>query len=256
LLFNPYTSDAARMLDVAFTPSQARAAQVSVVIDVLRATSTIVQALAAGYRRVLCADGLQRARGLAAPGRVLAGERACVRPPGFDLGNSPGDTIPPRGYELALATTNGAPAIVRAAQLSPHVLIASLLNLDAVVRAICGCEHVQLLCCGTDGVPALEDVYVAGRIAARVDQPKSDAALIAWAAAGAYPRARDALADSLDARVLRARGLEADIAWCARESVVAFVPRAEALGEGVAAVEVTSNRTIPMNTAEHLAGSL
>jgi 2-phosphosulfolactate phosphatase len=255
-LVNPYLGDAAWMLDVAFTPAQARAAPVSVVIDVLRATSTIVQALAAGYRRVLCADGLARARGLAAPRRVLAGERACVRPVGFHLGNSPGETIPPRGDELVLATTNGAPAIVRAAQLSPHVLIASLLNLDAVVRAISRCDDVQLLCCGTDGAPALEDVYVAGRIAARLEHPKSDAALIAWAAAGAYPRARDALADSLDARVLRAQGLEADIDWCARESVVAFVPRATAIGVGVAAVGVTSNRETPMDAPEHLAGSL
>ena len=246
----------ARMLDVAFTPAQAREAQVSVVIDVLRATSTIVQALAAGYRRVLCADGLDRARGLAAPARVLAGERGCVRPAGFDLGNSPADTIPPRGDELVLATTNGAPAIVRAAQLSPRVLIASLLNLDAVVVAIAGCEDVQLLCCGTDGRPALEDVYVAGRIAARLDRPKSDAALIAWAAAGAYPRARDALADSLDAQVLRARGLGADIDWCARESVVEFVPRARAVGEGVAAVALAIDRDHPMGTAKYLAGSL
>jgi 2-phosphosulfolactate phosphatase len=244
------------MLDVAFTPAQAHTAQVSVVIDVLRATSTTVQALAAGYRRVLCTDGLERARGLAAPGRVLAGERECVRPAGFHLGNSPADTIPPRGEELVLATTNGAPAIVRAAALSPRVLIASLLNLDAVVRAVRRCDDVQLLCCGTDGRPALEDVYVAGRIAARLDHPKSDAALIAWAAAGAYPRARDALADSLDAQVLRAQGLEADIAWCARESVVAFVPLARAVSEGVAAVALTTDRDNPMGTAKYLAGSL
>jgi 2-phosphosulfolactate phosphatase len=243
------------MLDVAFTPAQARAAQVSVVIDVLRATSTIVQALAAGYRRVLCADGLGRARGLAAPGRVLAGERECVRPAGFALGNSPADTFPPRGDELVLATTNGAPAIVRAAQLSPHVLIASLLNLDAVVVAISRCDDLQLVCCGTDGRPALEDVYVAGRIAARLDHPKSDAALIAWAAAGAYPRARDALGDSLDAQVLRAQGLEADIDWCARESVVKLVPLARAAGQGVAAVEGI-DRGNPMDTPEYLAGSL
>jgi 2-phosphosulfolactate phosphatase len=244
------------MLDVAFTPAQARAAQVSVVIDVLRATSTIVQALAAGYRRVLCADGLDRARGLAAPGRVLAGERGCVRPAGFDLGNSPADTIPPRGDELVLATTNGAPAIVRAAALTPRVLIASLLNLNAVVMAVSRCDDVQLVCCGTDGRPALEDVYVAGRIAARLDHPKSDAALIAWAAAGAYPRARDALADSLDAQVLRAQGLEADISWCARESVVAFVPRARTVGGGVAVVELTTDSDNPMDTEEYLAGSL
>jgi 2-phosphosulfolactate phosphatase len=244
----------AATVDVAVTPAQARAAQVTVVIDVLRATSTVVQALAAGYGRVLCADGLDRARGLAAPGRVLAGERECVAPADFDLGNSPTDTIPPRGEELVLATTNGAPAIVRAAELSQHVLIASLLNLDAVVAAITRSDDVQLLCSGTDGRPALEDTYVAGRIAARLEGPLTDAALVARAVARAYPRARDALAASLDAGVLIARGMEADIDWCARESVLQLVPWARVAGEGVAAV-VPSHREKPICSEEHLARS-
>jgi 2-phosphosulfolactate phosphatase len=246
----------AAMLDVAFTPAQARPAQVTVVIDVLRATSTVVQALAAGYARVLCADGLARARGLAAPGRVLAGERECLPPADFDLGNSPAATIPPRGGELVLATTNGAPAIVRAAELSPHVLVASLLNLDAVVAAISGSDDVQLLCSGTDGRTALEDAYVAGRIAARLDRSQSDAALVARAVARAYPRARDALAASRDAAVLRTEGMEADIDWCARESVVELVPQARVVGEGVAAVVATAtNRENPICSEQHLAGS-
>jgi len=226
------------MVDVAFTGAAARRADVTVVIDVLRATSTIVQALHAGYRRVLCADGLDRARSLAAPGRVLAGERRCVRPAGFELGNSPSETIPPRGAELVLATTNGAPAIVRAAELSPVVLIACLLNLDAVVEVAAGAE-VQLLCSGTDARPALEDVYAAGRIAARLNGRQSDSALVARAVAGAYERGRDALAASADARVLTAAGLDADIDWCAQESVVALVPRLTALREGVATVSDT-----------------
>ncbi|HEX7298016.1 MAG TPA: 2-phosphosulfolactate phosphatase [Solirubrobacteraceae bacterium] len=242
-------------LDVAFVPAQARSAQVTVVIDVLRATSTMVQALAAGYRRVLCADGLDRARGLAGPGRVLAGERQCLRADGFDLGNSPAATIPPRGEELVLATTNGAPAIVRAAQLSPTVLVASLLNLDAVIAALAGCDDVLLLCSGTDAHPALEDTYVAGRIAARLPGTPSDAALVACAVARAYPLAHDALAASLDAAVLRERGMEADIDWCARESVIDLVPRARAVSEGVAATELATDSQNTMNTEAHLAGS-
>ncbi|MEA2254710.1 MAG: 2-phosphosulfolactate phosphatase [Solirubrobacteraceae bacterium] len=222
-------------VDVAFTTADAREADVTIVIDVLRATSTIVQALDAGYRRVLCADGLDRARGLAGPGRVLAGERHCVRPADFDLGNSPAETIGPRGDELILATTNGAPAIVRAADLSPVVLIACLLNLDAVVEAADG-DDVQLLCSGTDARPALEDVYVAGRIAERLGGRRSDSALVALAVARGYARGRDALAASADAQVLGAAGLEADIDWCARESVVASVPRLRSSGDGVAVV--------------------
>jgi len=225
------------VLDVAFTRAEARQAAVTVVIDVLRATSTIVQALHSGYARVMCAATLDGALALAAPGRVLAGERHCLRPAGFDLGNSPADTEPPRGDELVLATTNGAPAIVRAAELSPVVLVACLLNLEAVIAAAAAEEDVQLLCSGTDARPALEDTYVAGRIAGRLDCDLSDSALVAHAVAGAYSCGRDALAAGADARVLNAAGLGADIDWCARESVIPFVPRLAQASNGVAVVE-------------------
>lgn len=224
------------MVDVAFTGAEGRRAGVTVVIDVLRATTTVVQALASGYRRVLCVETLERARALAAPGRVLAGERSCVRPAGFELGNSPAETTRPRGSELVLATTNGAPAIVRAAALSPVVLVACLLNLDAAVEAVEG-EDVQLMCSGTNGRAALEDVYVAGRIAARLGGRQADSALIARAVAGEYARGRDALAASANARVLTAEGLGADIDWCARESIVGLVPRLRMLRRGVATLD-------------------
>jgi phosphosulfolactate phosphohydrolase-like enzyme len=90
------------MIDVAGNRAELRSAGIAVVIDVLRATSTATQALAAGYRRVLCAESIARAAGLRAPGRVLAGERRCLRPPGFDQGNSPLEAATRRGDELVL----------------------------------------------------------------------------------------------------------------------------------------------------------
>jgi 2-phosphosulfolactate phosphatase len=224
------------MVDVAFTGAEGRRAGITVVIDVLRATTTVVQALASGYRRVLCVDTLEQASALAAPGRVLAGERSCVRPAGFELGNSPAETTRPRGSELVLATTNGAPAIVRAAALSPVVLVACLLNFDAAVEAVEG-DDVQLMCSGTNGRAALEDVYVAGRIAARLGGRQADSALVARAVASGYARGRDALAASANARVLTAAGLGADIDWCARESIVGLVPRLRTLRCGVATMD-------------------
>jgi 2-phosphosulfolactate phosphatase len=223
------------MIDVAFTAGEARLAEVTVVIDVLRATTTIVQALEAGYEQVLCADSLDRARRLAGPGRVLAGERRCRRPPGFALGNSPAETIPPGGRELVLATTNGAPAIVRAGVLSGEVLIACMLNLDAVVAAVAG-HDVLVLCSGTDGRAALEDTYVAGLLVERLDGPRTDAAHVASAVARGYGSARDAFDACANARVLVAAGLEEDLDWCARESIVDLVPRLSATVDGIAAV--------------------
>lgn len=226
----------AALIDVAFTPAEARTAEVSVVIDVLRATSTIVQALAAGYERVLCADGLDRASALEAPGRVLAGERQCRRPPGFQLGNSPSGTTPPLGDDLILATTNGAPAIVQTAMLSPRVLVGCLLNLDAIVAALPPGD-TQLVCSGTDGRPALDDVYVAGRISARLQGTRSDSAVIAQGVAAAYPSARAALAASASARALALAGLEKDVDDCARESAWDMVPWVVEVGSGVAVLK-------------------
>jgi 2-phosphosulfolactate phosphatase len=226
------------MIDVAFTAREARPAEVIVVVDVLRATSTIVQALAAGYERVLCADGLERARALARPDRTLAGERRGRRPDGFTLGNSPRETLAPgrRRRELVLATTNGTPAIVRAGALGGEVVIASLLNLGAVAEVVAGAHDVLVLCSGTGGRAALEDVYVAGRLAARCGGPCSDAAAVARATAAAHPSARAAFEASANGRALTDIGLAGDLDWCARESVVDLVPRGRATLDGVVAV--------------------
>ena len=226
------------MIDVALTPAGLRGADVAVVIDVLRASSTATQALSAGYSRVLCADSVERALGLRSPGRVLAGERHCVKPPGFDQGNSPAEAANRRGDELVLATTNGAPAIVAAAAHAPRVLLGCLLNLEALVGVLRDTdEDVQLVCSGTNGLVALEDVYVAGRMSAALSGERTDAARVAEAVARDYETAMEALGASADAAALRAAGLEADIADCAQESELALVPRVTGAREGVASVE-------------------
>src|SRR5947207_14417926 len=97
-------------VDVAFTPEQAAPAPLGIVVDVLRATSTITQALAVGYRRVLCCAEIEEARALAATiGPVrLAGERRLEHIPGFDFGNSPREVAgEPVVESLVLPTTNG-----------------------------------------------------------------------------------------------------------------------------------------------------
>jgi 2-phosphosulfolactate phosphatase len=222
-----------RAVDVAFTPAGARRADVTVVIDVLRATTTITRAFEAGYRRVLCAATLEAARALAAPGRVLAGERGCVRPPGFALGNSPEETDPPQGDVLVLATTNGTPAILRAAALSRTVLIGCLRNLDAVVDAA-GDRDVNVVCAGTDARPSLEDTYVAGRLVERLGGQATDAALLALAVAGERP---DALVAGTGGRKLVAAGLKHDIDFCGQESVDTAVGVVSFAASGVATLQ-------------------
>lgn len=224
------------MIDVAFLGTDVRPAGTAVVIDVLRATSTITMALASGYERVLVAGSIGAATELRAGGRTLAGEIGCARAPGFDLGNSPEETSPPRTPDLVLATTNGAPAIVASAQVAGEVLVASLLNLDAVCGLLAGRDDVLLVCAGTDGRSSIEDVYLAGRISAALEGSRTDAAQIAEAVVAAYPTARAALEASGGAVGLRREGLESDIAFCAQESIVDVVGRFAETVDGAAAV--------------------
>ena len=228
------------MIDVAFLGTDVRPAGTAVVIDVLRATSTITLALSSGYERVLVAGSVDEATALRTDGRTLAGEVGCARAPGFDLGNSPEETLDPRTADLVLATTNGAPAIVASAQVADDVLVASLLNFDAVCEQLAGRDDVLLVCAGTDGRVSIEDVYLAGRISAALEGPRSDAAHVAEAVAAAYPTAFEALSASGGAVGLRREGLESDIAFCAQESIVDVVGRFTATQDGAAVVTIAS----------------
>lgn len=203
-------------------------------MDVLRASSTIVAALAAGYEHVLCVNSVEAARRLRSPARALAGERGCRRIDGFDLGNSPGEIGPVPGGELVLCTTNGTPAIVEAAARADQVLVGSLLNLDALAAAVPRGADVTVVCAGTDGRFALEDAYAAGRIVALLGGARSDAALAAERLASAYSAPLAPLAESADAAVLRSTGQEADIVYCAQESVLPTVPVVQSVREGIA----------------------
>ena len=154
---------------VAFTPDESAAAPTGVVIDVIRATSTICQALATGYERVLCAAEVEDARALGSAEVTLGGERLGVLIEGFDLGNSPREYLTVRTPTLAMSTTNGTRAIVTAAERCERVLIASLLNLAAVTEAArAHGDDVAIFCAGVKGAFALDDSYVAGRIAERL----------------------------------------------------------------------------------------
>jgi 2-phosphosulfolactate phosphatase len=214
---------------VAFTPAEEVAAPLGVVVDVLRATSTICQALGAGYRRVLCCAEVEEARAVAAAnGRaVLGGERKTVRIEGFDFGNSPSEFLEPRADTLVLTTTNGTRLLLAAASRCDVVLVGSLLNLGALADTVraSGTSDVAVLCAGVRGELALDDAYCAGRIAEAVGGEPTDSAAAAIRLVHSFPDACEGLGSSQSARNLRANGLEADIEWCARESVVPVVPR-------------------------------
>jgi 2-phosphosulfolactate phosphatase len=226
-------------VDVAFTPDEAGAAPTGIVIDVIRATSTICQALASGYERVFCTAEVEEARELRERlgEGVLGGERGAVRIPGFDLGNSPREYAEAAGATLILSTTNGTRAVVTAAQRCERVLVASLLNLAAVVEETRAAgEDAIVVCAGVQGTMNLDDSYVAGRLVDALGWERTDSAEAAARLAGTWSGAEEAFRASKSGRNLleNAPELEPDLAFCARESVLDVVPRLVGL-DGAAA---------------------
>lgn len=152
-----------------------RGQSVAIVIDTLRFTSTACVALAAGAKAITVVSEIGLAREAAAQGEAfLCGERHCVRIEGFHFGNSPAEyTVQVvQGRELVFSTTNGTVA-VEAARAANRILLGSLLNRASLCDWLLhhlqtDNSHVWLVCSGTDGQVALEDVLTAGAIIDRL----------------------------------------------------------------------------------------
>ena len=209
---------------VAFTPSEAASAPVGIVVDVLRATSTIAQALASGWPRVLCAPGIDEAKAVREQlgEGLLGGERDAKKIEGFDVGASPREFVDGGDIPLIFSTTNGTRAILTAASKCERVFLGSLLNLDAVAAAARRSgEDVIVVCAGFKDAFALDDAYCAGRIVELIGGERTDASKASELLARAFPSAYE----GLTARTYGPPGLEEDIRFCARENVLEVVPR-------------------------------
>jgi 2-phosphosulfolactate phosphatase len=209
---------------------------VGIVVDVLRATSTIAQALASGYERVYCCAEIDEALALREQlgEGLLGGERNAVRIEGFDVGASPREFVgEPRARTVIFSTTNGTRAILETAARGEEVLLGSLLNLDAVAEAARERgEDIGLVCAGFQRQFALDDAYCAGRIVGLLGGEPSDSAKAAHAIARAWPDAHEGLL----ARTYGPPGLEEDIAYCAQVSVLDVVPRLNRMVDGAAEI--------------------
>ena len=211
-------------VDVAFTPSEASSAPVGIVVDVLRATSTIAQALASGWPRVLCAPGIEEAQAVREQlgEGLLGGERFAERIEGFDVGASPREFLEGGDVPLIFSTTNGTRAILTAASSCERVFLGSLLNLDAVAAAARESgEDVAIVCAGFQETFALDDAYCAGRIVQLLGGERNDAAKASELIARSFTDPYEALT----ARTYGPLGLDDDIRFCARENVLDVTPR-------------------------------
>lgn len=158
-----------------FVDPAALAGRRCVVIDVLRATTTIVHALAAGARAVIPCREVAESRQVASlfpPGEVvLGGERGGLPIEGFQLGNSPAEYTPEAvaGKTVVLTTTNGTKALVHCRAAS-QILVGALVNLSALCARLAESDiaGVDVVCAGTERRVTWDDVLVAGAVAQRL----------------------------------------------------------------------------------------
>ncbi len=207
-----------------------------VVIDVLRATSTICHALNSGARQVFPCSDIEGARakaaGLSGEAVLLGGERGGVLIDGFDLGNSPLDYSPQnvRDKTIVFTTTNGTLAIARA-EHAAEVLIGSLNNAGAVARHLAQAQQAAILCAGTQGRITAEDVLAAGAIidqlspADEPDRQMNDEARLARALFGDGKQLMEVLRESRGGQNLRRLGYDADIETAAQLDSLDILPR-------------------------------
>lgn len=209
---------------------------VAVVIDVLRASTSIIHALAAGCSAVWPVATIEAAQQLAqqlnSQGKrcLLGGERGGKPIPGFQLGNSPADFTCDvcKNQTLVMTTTNGTHALLHAAQAA-RIMMAGFVNFSGVCEQLLREQRpIHLLCAGTDGEITLEDTLLAGAfvdVLHQSDRPLCDSARIAWDCFEHHGMiVHEALRLSKGGRNLLELGYEDDLALAAQVDRFMIVP--------------------------------
>ncbi len=214
-----------------------------IVFDVLRATSSMITALAFGASEIYPVRTVEEALALKKEfaGAILGGERHGDRIPGFDVGNSPLEYREGVAPRIITTTTNGTIAL-RACEHAKEVLVGALLNLDALAGSVRAASELLLICAGTFRDAAFEDILAAGMLCARLpDGELSDAARTSVAVSEHYQHDLPAALEAgRNGRALLAKNRREEIQWCAQ------VSRFDVIGT------LTRGVVIPLNLSDRL----
>lgn len=196
-----------------------------IVIDVLRATSSIICALNGGAVKAVPAadagDAVALAGRLGQRECVLGGERGGIKISGFDLGNSPSEylTRTVRNRTVIISTTNGTGAI-HSVRSADTVLIGAMINRTAVAkRAACEGQDILIVCAGTEGQPSADDMCTAGAIISAMRQycnalELSDMAMVCEKLFKDWLEGSFDMASTLHYSRLLSLGFEEDVRFC------------------------------------------
>lgn len=221
-------------IDVCFTPGDFNAAKYenyhAVVIDVLRATTSIATACANNCC-VIPVKTIEAAQSIKTqnPQVLLAGERGGLLIPGFDLGNSPYEYSQTQvaGKTIVMTTTNGTLALTKAAT-APKVYIMSFVNISSILAALRQQQqNVVIICAGSEGNFSLEDTLCAGLAAERLHQTAelSDTAMACQAMYRDFAGDLvNRVSQSSHASYLCRIGFEKDIILCLQQDTLEITP--------------------------------
>jgi 2-phosphosulfolactate phosphatase len=209
----------------------------TVIVDILRATSSMTAGLANGVKSILPVAALEEARMYQKKGWIISGERNGEKVSGFDLGNSPFEFMNKEleGKKIAMTTTNGTLAITKSRE-SKQIIIGSFLNLSTLTEYLKTQENpVLILCAGWKGKVNLEDTVFAGALANRLAdhfETNSDSSLVAQSV---YESAKNDvysyLQKSSHVHRLKRLHITKDIEFCLRVDQYNVLPMLDNSGE-------------------------
>jgi 2-phosphosulfolactate phosphatase len=225
VLFNPNSVD-----DLYFKD------KTTIVIDVLRASSTIITALSNGAKEIVPVSGIESAiklsGGIFGGHTLLCGERNTKKIDGFALGNSPLEFTKElvAGKSIVLYTTNGSKAIVKA-KFSENLFIGAFLNLNFLINHIINLNNdIEIVCSGRNNFFSLEDALCAGFICDKIFQKEKEFMLSDSAKASIALKKKfgndllQTLKESEHGKILIENGFENDIEYCSQNSILDVIP--------------------------------
>ncbi|AEG58678.1 2-phosphosulfolactate phosphatase [Desulforamulus ruminis] len=226
-------------IDIAYLPGDIKQGNLSntvcIVLDIFRATTTIVTSISNGCRTIIPVLSTEEARDLAdriGPA-LFAGERQSIKIDGFDFGNSPFEFSREKVKDqtIIMTTTNGTTAI-KATEGAKCTLIGSFLNANAVCqKALKHGKNILIVCAGTDGLLSLEDTLCAGFLVDILSEQPDEVIHLSDSARGAllmYTAVKDRLLQT----VIKSRNGERlynlnrldDISYCLQSNKLKIVP--------------------------------
>ncbi|QTA38615.1 2-phosphosulfolactate phosphatase [Thermosipho ferrireducens] len=213
------------MISVLFGPEKGFSSDVIVVLDVLRATSVIVTALANGALLIKPVSSIREAVKMKKEGYIIGGERSAVKLQSFDKGNSPLEYFDVAGSKIVLTTSNGTRLIKKAMKYSKNIIAGAFLNLTEIVEYIRNVENIILWCAGNKREVSYEDTLLAGAILEKLNRigrrDFHDSALVALEFFG---RRKEIKFRGTHARRLIGLGYEKDVAFCSQVDIYSVLP--------------------------------